>query len=238
MTTRAIYENLRIIEVPIPYAERLGRSKLSVVRDGFRFTNAIVWTALAYNPARILGLVSVTLLALAGILALYIIGLRISGVTEFSPWQLYLLFAGVVGALVGISLFALGAMFNYLVTLFHKRPVRQGLFGKPLFDPPLDRHFGWIGLVAVALGICISLVALGLGLGGWGITRLWFYLLISALLILIGIQLLISWILMRTLEELALRETETRRDLDLEQPEAGQTTLDRLQPNSSLPLPN
>src|SRR5437867_10533218 len=36
MSTRAIHENLRIVEFPIAYAERVGRSKLSVVHDGFR----------------------------------------------------------------------------------------------------------------------------------------------------------------------------------------------------------
>jgi glycosyltransferase involved in cell wall biosynthesis len=50
MSTRALHERLKMIEVPIPYSERQGRSKLSVVRDGVRFGQSIVWTALTYNP--------------------------------------------------------------------------------------------------------------------------------------------------------------------------------------------
>ncbi|MBC8077873.1 MAG: glycosyltransferase family 2 protein, partial [Chloroflexales bacterium] len=46
MSTRALHEGLAMVEVPIPYKERSGRSKLSVVRDGLRFTKSIVWTAL------------------------------------------------------------------------------------------------------------------------------------------------------------------------------------------------
>src|SRR5512137_2076210 len=34
MSTKAIHERLRVEEVPIPYAERAGRSKLNVLRDG------------------------------------------------------------------------------------------------------------------------------------------------------------------------------------------------------------
>src|SRR5690554_2311815 len=34
MSTRALHENLKVVEIPIPYSERVGRSKLSVVRDG------------------------------------------------------------------------------------------------------------------------------------------------------------------------------------------------------------
>src|SRR5581483_1300603 len=55
MTTRALHENLKIIEVPIAYSERIGRSKLSVVRDGMRFTNTMVWTTMTYNPVRLWG---------------------------------------------------------------------------------------------------------------------------------------------------------------------------------------
>lgn len=214
MSTRAIHENLSIVEVPIPYAERVGRSKLSVVRDGFRFTNAIVWTALAYNPVRILGLIALGMLGLAVVIGLYIVAQRIAGVTEFTPLLLYAFFVAVLLVIVGTSVFSLGAMFNYLVALFHKHPMRQGLFGQPIFKTPLDRQFGWLGLVSAGGGMALSVMALVFSLNGWGITRLWFYLLISALLVVIGVQWIISWLVMRILEELAQREQETRRDLD------------------------
>ena len=50
MSTRCIHEELKMVEVPIPYRERVGHSKLSVVGDGTRFLHSIVWTALSYNP--------------------------------------------------------------------------------------------------------------------------------------------------------------------------------------------
>lgn len=56
-------------------------------------------------------------------------------------------------------------------------------------------------------------VSLALGLRGWEITRLWFWLLGSALLVLVGLQLTISWILMRVLE--ALSEREVRIDEEM-----------------------
>ena len=213
MSTRAIHENLKIAEVPIPYAERIGRSKLSVMRDGIRFTNAIVWTALTYNPVRILGLGSFALLAVAFGIGLYIVGLRLSGVVTLNAWQVYSVFLSTVLSVVGISLFSLGATFNYLVALFHKRPMRQGLFGKPIFSTPLERHFGWMGLVALAVGLMLSLGAFVLSLSGWEITRLWLYLLASALLGIVGLQLSISWVVMRVLDELARREVSAQHDL-------------------------
>ena len=56
MSTRSLHEGLKVVEIPIAYHERSGRSKLSVVRDGTRFLKTILWTALQYNPARILEL--------------------------------------------------------------------------------------------------------------------------------------------------------------------------------------
>jgi len=213
MSTRAIHENLKVVEVPIPYAERVGRSKLSVVRDGFRFTNAIVWTALGYNPVRILGLASLALLGVAALIGLYILALRVNGVTTLNEAQVYALFIAMVLVVVGISLFSLGAMFNYLVALFHKHPMRQGLFGKPIFNPPLEEHFGWLGLVSAGAGIVLSVSAFVLSLNGWEITRLWLYQLMSALLIIVGLQLGGAWVVMRVLQELAQREGSAQRDL-------------------------
>lgn len=213
MSTRAIHENLKIVEVPIPYAERLGRSKLNVLRDGFRFTNSIVWTALTYNPVRILGLLGIGAIGVALLIALVIVARRLSGVTTLGPVGVFGIFTALVLGVSGVSAFSLGAMFNYLVSLFDKRPVRRGLFGKPIFDPSLDHHFGWMGLVGIFVGALLGLASFILGMNGWEVTRLWFYLLTSVSFVLIGLQLTISWIVMRILEELTNREVSTQRDI-------------------------
>jgi len=213
MTTRAVHERLHVVEVPIRYEERTGRSKLSVVHDGRRFLSTIVWTAMAYNPARILGGIGLGLMALGGALGLGLVLLRASGVTTLGPWGISAAFAMLVLAVGGVSLVNLGITFNYLVSLFHRRPVRQGLFGRPVL-PGLDRAFGWLGLVAMGAGLAVALVAVRLGLAGWEVTRLWLWLLGGALMILAGLQLTISWILMRVLEELADRPTRASADLN------------------------
>jgi hypothetical protein len=59
----------------------------------------------------------------------------------------------------------------------------------------------------------LGIASVILGLSGWEIARLWLYLLGSALLILIGMQLFISWILMRALEELSQRDEMILKDI-------------------------
>ena len=214
MSTRAIHEELKMIEVPIPYAERLGRSKLTIVGDGTRFLQSIVWTALQYNPVRLLGTVGLACLALAALVGLALVLVRLQGITELGTWGTLAVFAALVLAVAGVSVFTLGATFNYLVSLFHRQPVRQGLFGRPIFDPPLERRFGWLGLLAALAGLIIGGISLGFGFSGWPVSRLWLYLLGSAMLMLIGVQLMISWVVMRVLEGLQQREMLVVADLN------------------------
>ncbi len=205
MSTRAIHEGLRTKEVPIPYSERQGHSKLNVINDGFLFLQSIVWTVFTYNPVRILGIIGLGGIFTGLVIGLVIITLRISGITFLGAWGVASVFAGMVSVVGGISIFTLGVTFNYLVSLFYKQPLRQGLFGKSLLQKPLERYFGLIGFLSILSGFLLGGVSTGLGLSGWPMDRLWFYLLISAMLILVGIQLLISWVLARALEELSER---------------------------------
>ncbi len=216
MSTRALHEGIKIVEVPIPYSERVGRSKLSVIRDGQVFLQSMVWTAMSYNPVRILGLIGLAGIGLAGLVFLGLLILRLNGTTTLGPWGVLALFTALVSSIAGLNIFALGVTFNYLVSLFYKRPIRQGLFGKPIFKTPLDQQFGWMGGVSMLLGAIVAVVSLVLGMNGWAIDRLWFYLLGSAMLFLAGIQLFIYWLLLRILEELSQREVLTKHDMGLE----------------------
>jgi hypothetical protein len=214
MSTRAIHEKIKITETPIPYSERLGRSKLSVVHDGTLFLQSIIWTALTYNPVRIFGMIGVAAVGLALLIAAGLVVARLSGITTLGAWGVAAVFTALVSSVFGVSIFALGVTFNYMVTIFHKRPVRQGLFGKPIFKKkPLNHHFGWVGLLGLFTGFIVAAVSLSLGIGGWSIERLWLYLLGSAMVTLVGMQLIIYWILLRVLEELGQREMLTKQDM-------------------------
>jgi hypothetical protein len=115
-----------------------------------------------------------------------------------------------------VSLFLLGVMFNYLVAILYRRPIRQGLFGRPLFNPPLDRHFWWLGLLALVVGGVLAIVSLVLSLNGWPLTRLWFWQLGAAMSAIVGVQLVIGWFIMRVLEELSQRESRVAGDMRLD----------------------
>jgi hypothetical protein len=215
MSTRAVHENIKMAEVAIPYSERVGRSKLSVVHDGSVFLQSMIWTALTYNPVRILGLVGVVGVTFAGLVMIGLVMARLSGITSLGAWGVAAVFSALVTSVAGISLFALGVTFNYTVSIFYKRPIRQGLFGRPVFKTPLNHHFGWVGTLGLCFGLILGLTSLSLGIGGWSIERLWLYLLGSAMMILVGVQLVIYWVLLRVLEELGQREVLTKKDMGI-----------------------
>ncbi len=213
MSTRALHEALTIVEAPIPYSERLGRSKLSVVKDGMRFAQSIVWTALNYNPVRPLGLIGIGALVIAAFIMLGLIMTRLSGIDYVGPLGAFALFSALVLAVAGVSILALGMSFNYFVALFHKSSIQQGLFGRSRFNPRFDRHFGWVGLLLFCFGVTLAGITLVLGIGGWEVSRLWLYYLASACLALVGIQLTIAWVQMQVLDTLRIRDALVADDL-------------------------
>ena len=210
MSTRAMHEHMRVLEVAIPYSERVGRSKLSVVRDGLRFLNSILMTALTYNPVRILGLVALALVFLGALIGLLSLALFHSAPgLDLFPY----LFAALVVASAGINIFSIGTTFNYIVSLFHKRRIRQGLLGRPIFKVPLESHFGWVGLTAIVGG------GLLYGLAIWQQWTVptnpvsWFAPAVSTILVLTGLQLVMSWLLVIVLAELSKRDVQAELDL-------------------------
>jgi hypothetical protein len=168
---------------------------------------------MTYNPVRQLGIAALGLFGIAALIGLAFLAARLSGITTLGPWGVFGLYTMVVLAVAGVSLFILGTMFNYLVSLFHHRPVRQGLFGRPIFETPLERRFWWMGLLAFVGGLILALMTLVLGLNDWPTSRLWFWQLIAAMSSLIGIQLLIGWFIIRVLDDLSQRDVRVGNDM-------------------------
>lgn len=211
MSTRALHENLRMVEVAIPYKERSGRSKLSVVRDGLRFFKSIVWTALTYNPVRIFGGLGAILLLSALLLMALAVGMQALGIDTAASFPR--LFGALVLAVAGVTLYTTGTSFSYIVALFHKRPIRQGMFGPRGNGRKIEKHYWWLGLLAVLSGVALYIAAVAFDLTNPILQISWFVPVVSALLVLMGVQLVSAWSLARVLAELSVREGLAARDL-------------------------
>ena len=213
MSTRSLHEGMKVIEIPIAYSERSGRSKLSVVRDGLRFLGTILWTALQYNPARVLELAGMSAFSVAAVIGAAVVTARLQGVTSLGPWGVLAVFTCLVLAVGGVSLFSLGIYSNHLVARVHRRPIRQVNLTARILGAAPERHFAWIGTLLTIAGTGLAVVSLALGLSGWEIARLWLWLLGSALLVLMGVQLVLFRMLIKVLDTLDAREERIGADL-------------------------
>jgi sterol desaturase/sphingolipid hydroxylase (fatty acid hydroxylase superfamily) len=139
--------------------------------------------------------------------------LRLSGVTQLGAVGYFTVFTALVFGVAGVSLFTLGAMFNYLVSLFQKRIVQRGLFGKRIFDPPLETHFGKLGVILVSVGVIAAVVLLVLALSSWTLEQMWLWMIAGAMATLIGLQLIVSRVIMNVLSDLSQREYKQSEDM-------------------------
>jgi hypothetical protein len=69
MSARAVLaDDLKIVEIDMPYDERTGKSKLAILKDGLRFLRVILEATFLYRPSRPLAIVGLTCFAIASIL--------------------------------------------------------------------------------------------------------------------------------------------------------------------------
>jgi glycosyltransferase involved in cell wall biosynthesis len=217
MSTRALHENLKMVEMAIPYKERSGRSKLSVVKDGLRFFKSIVWTALTYNPVRIFGGLGGIMLLLGVLLA----GLSFGAFLGQAAWNFPMLFGALVLMVGGVTLYTTGTSFSYIVALFHKRTIRQGMFGPRGNGRKIEKHYWWLGILSVIGGIAAYAFSAALNITNPANPASWFIPTVSALMVLAGLQLISAWGLARVLAELSVRDGHAARDMGFDGSGAG-----------------
>jgi glycosyltransferase involved in cell wall biosynthesis len=148
MTCLALLDSrLRISEVPMPYKERVGDSKLRVIKDGFRFLFIILFTVALFNPIKSLLFLGALFCACGlGILALI---QRLGG--SRPALQAMAIAFGVVFLQAGFVGFLCHQMLYMLLG-----PWRISGFAESL----LQRHFWtrkmvWSGLAMLAVSLLV-----------------------------------------------------------------------------------
>lgn len=125
MSARAMLsDHMRIVEVPMPYAEREGRSKLSVLKDGLRFFRVILSTALLYRPGKLLMLG-------CGIFLLTGAALMISPIIHYlatrtvAEWMIYRFLVSTLFAQVALLLWGASGITSRIVSVAIQQEVRK-----------------------------------------------------------------------------------------------------------------
>ncbi|MEZ5361644.1 MAG: hypothetical protein R2748_04685 [Bryobacterales bacterium] len=147
-----------------------------------------------YSPAKLFGLVGVGFAGIAAAIGMGLVIARSQGVTTLDPLATFTLFAALVLAVCGVSIYSLGVTFNFLVSLFHGHPMSRGLFGDSKLEQFFEARFGWMGLAGIVVGAGLGATPLLVGGAGWDMARSWLWFLGGAAFTIVGFQLLTCWI--------------------------------------------
>ena len=203
MTAKAIHEGFKITEVSVPYSERGGKSKLSVLKDGYRFLRIIIDTVLMYNPFKVfllLGLLSI--LISAGLLVVPIYNLFTNEHFTFSDY-IYRSIGALYFFIAGIQIILFGVLARFTVSTFFKR------YESGEFIHWVNNRFrvysliGYYGIIPLFVGFIINAIFAYKYFFGKGIHLHWAYLLIAAAMIIIGLQMIITGVLIKILGDIS-----------------------------------
>jgi len=150
MTCRAVLDlHLSIVEVPMTYKERVGRSKLNAFVDGLRFARAIGRIALTYRPLRFLGIPGLILVLVAlfygtGLLSWYAVH------REIADWLIYRMAAVTAFGTAGVNLVLVGLLAERTAALLNRQ--ERNYRGRRL----LERLTRAPGLIVLALILIVA----------------------------------------------------------------------------------
>ena len=146
MSARALMNNMRIAEIPMAYAERVGESKLHVLRDGIRFFRAIWDAMLLYRPSRVFSLCAIvcTLVGLAW--ALYPAEFYARH-RRLEEWMIYRILLSTFLFTGSFLLVGSGVVADRILSLVYRRPLKSfgGQLVEWLFSP---KRLYWIAVLA------------------------------------------------------------------------------------------
>lgn len=120
MSARALLSGMKIVEFPMPYEDRVGQSKLSVLRDGVRFLQSIIEGVLWYRPERLFlfafGVCFLVALLLAAYPAEFYLHQR-----RLEEWMIYRFIVCSLFGSMAFILLAAGALAHRYVLSTHDR---------------------------------------------------------------------------------------------------------------------
>lgn len=209
MTARVLLEGkLKLVETPMPYAERVGDSKLSVAKDGVRFLVSIVRAAAIYRPSRPLlllaGLFALGALALGSGPSLYWLRYR-----SLEEWMIYRILAALLLG-TGTALFASAAVVaEQIASVVHGRPVmRTGVTG--FVARLVNRRTAITTAVALFLaGVLVSFSGLVEYATTLHVTMHWSRVVLSSLLIILAMTLATTLFLTEIVDLIRTQRTAT-----------------------------
>lgn len=197
MSTVTIQKGLRVVEVPTPYYSRVGDSKLRVIGDGLAFLASIVGVAITYNPLKFIGPLGLACMIAAAFLSVepvvYYLQYR-----RVEDDELYRLITISVLAVSGLNIINFGLFSNALLARsLGEAPDRRSVLGRIFLRAPMMRIGSFLGPALCLGAVVLNHRALAQYLTTGTIQEHWSYVLTGGSMFLVGLQLMMSGLLLR-----------------------------------------
>jgi hypothetical protein len=151
MTARALMRGgTKIVEVPMPYRERTGTSKLSVAKDGIRFLRSILDMVFLYQPWRPLFAAALLLFALAIGLMLTPLGYYIRN-RAVEEWMIHRFIIGHLAATGALLMLSTAYVTNRVTQIALRGESGSGPLTRVLSKPA----FAAFPLAMMAVGVAL-----------------------------------------------------------------------------------
>ena len=161
MSARVLMDGqLHLVEVPMTYEERVGESKLHVLRDGLRFLRTICEMTLMWRPAKVFVGSALLLLIVMTLLAMHPLEMWVTQGHLLEGMIYRLLFCSLLGTL-GVTLISAGVLAGHVHRLAAGRESTSTFLGTAL-----DRWHTFSGW-AVTAGLALPLLVWLVGPGIW-----------------------------------------------------------------------
>jgi len=211
MSARALLNNLRVLEIPMKYEDRIGHSKLSVLRDGVRFLQSIFAGVLCYRPEKLFLLAFTACCLLIGVMAAYPTEFYLQN-RRLDEWMIYRFVAcSVLGSIALLLLLATG-LANRMAGLSTRRPEANmfwpSIIASCLQGPGLAVLLGGLSLATVVFwwpGI-VEYVTSG------SVYMHWSRLLAGAFSLMCVVQTSVFAVLLKVLEIWRVQREEAARE--------------------------
>jgi glycosyltransferase involved in cell wall biosynthesis len=189
MTALAVHRKWKIVFVPIEYSERAGTSKLNSFKYAFNFLFSILEVVKLYNPLKLFGSIGLSFILMAFLLfyPLFFNGISFE---DFGLRRIFLISSLI---LVGISVIFFGFLANFIVKLFYGK-LDTAVVYSGAYNRFIMTRYNVIGVFLFVLGFSLILYssnAVHLSIPLIGMTS-----------VFIGIQLIVSSVLIKTIKEL------------------------------------
>lgn len=200
MSARILLEDkLKLVEVPMPYSERVGKSKLSVLKDGVRFLLVIARAAMCYRPSRPLLLIALALSVASGLLALFPLIFYVSN-GRLEEWMIYrILLSALLLTWVGLLICASVIAEWIAASILDRKPASRGVTGVLIKAFRPEGRWAAIGLLTIC---AVTLVWPGIAeyRATGHVTMHWSRMVISSLLLVFVAMIGLTGLLLRMLE--------------------------------------